>query len=181
MIEQDGYKMRKNNNLSTLFQCSALMLMMIPGLLFAEDTKVRYVNVPKLMQEAPQAQAAKERLRNKFSKQKKELEECNEDVDILDGKLRRDGREMEKVARDRMLETIGRKRRECSELTDELQEKYNTNRNAELEELNKLIYGIIEKMAESKEIDLIIGPPIIYTKDQVDLTEAVLDELSRKK
>ena len=167
--------------ISKCCQYSLLLLLITPTLLWAEDDKIRFVNVPEIMKESLQAQAAKNRLEKEFSSQKKELDECDEDLDILDGKLRRQGREMEKGKRERMLDTIRQKQRECKELSNKIGAAYNARRSEELEKLNKVIYSVIEKIAKEKNIGLIVGPPIIYTNDQVDLTDVVLEELSRIK
>ena len=150
-------------------------------LVAAQDaTRIGFVNIPAIMESSSQAKAAQKRLRDEFTEPRDELDECRDGLNRLDKKLRREGKEMEEKRRQRMIDTVMRKRRECGEIQDDLQEEFNDRRSEELGELQQLIYVVVKKIAEKEDIDLVLGPPIIYKNDQIDLTEMVLEELSKR-
>ena len=49
-----------------------------------------------------------------------------------------------------------------------------------MEVLQTRIYKVIKSIAVKRDFKLIMGPPVIYADDQVDLTKEVLDVLSRE-
>lgn len=153
---------------------------LFPLVLAADATKVGFVNIPVIMENSSQAKAAQKRLRDEFTEPRDELDECRDGFNRLDKKLKREGKEMEEKRRQRMIDTVMRKRRECDELQDDLQKEFNDRRSEELGDLQKLIYAVVKKIAEKENIDLVLGPPVVYKNDQVDLTDMVLDELSKR-
>ncbi len=146
----------------------------------AADAGVGFVNIPVIMDKAPQAKIAREKLQREFSGRRKQLDDCRRDIEDLDRKLRREGRDMEKSRRDRMIARIKSRRRECGDLREEFEADFNRRRGEELNELQKQISGVIERIAEKRELKLIVGPPVIYVDEQRNLTEEVLDALARE-
>lgn len=141
---------------------------------------IGFVNVPEIMDKAPQSRDAQEKLEREFSPGRKKLQECSEEIDNLDRTLRRDGREMEKARRDRMIDRVKKRRRECGDFKEEFEADFNKRRSEEINALQKQINGVIKKIAERKKLMLILGPPVVYADDQVNLTQEVLDALSRE-
>ncbi len=142
---------------------------------------VGVVNVPAIMDKAPQAKDVRERLEQEFSSRRKQLQDCGEEIDDLDRMLRREGREMEKSRRDRMIDRIKRRRRECGDFRQEFEVDFNRRRSEELNALQKQISEVIKEIAERRKIELIFQHgPIIYADEKVNLTDEVLDALTRK-
>ena len=139
-----------------------------------------FVNISVIMEKAPQARTAREKLQQEFSGRREELEECGRDIEDLDRRLRREGRDMEKSRRDRMIDKIKKRRKECGGLQEEFEADFNRRRSEELGELQKRISGVIESIAKQRQFKLIVGPPIIYVDEQMNLTEEVLSRLSRE-
>ncbi len=162
----------------TIVASAIAVSFIMSGAVFSQTPPVGFVNIPKIMEDSPQAKAAQKRLQNEFSDTRDELNACREGVGRLDNKLRSEGKDMDTDRRERMIETITRKQRECSEIQNDLQSKFNKRRSEELNQLQKLISQVIRQIAESKAIDLIVGPPaVLYKSEQIDLTEAVLKAL----
>lgn len=159
----------------------SMLLVLIPHWSFAQNSKVGFVSIPKIMENSAPAKAARKRLQNEFSDTRDELNACSEGLERLDKKLRSEGKEMDEDRRERMIETITRKRRECDEVRTDLESKLNKRRSEELDDLQELIAKAVRKIAEDRKVDLIVGPPtVLYRSDQIDLTEAVLKELDNR-
>ena len=142
--------------------------------------EVGFVNIPLIMDKAPQAKAAREKLQQEFSGRRAELEDCRKDIENLDGMLRREGRDMKKSRRDRMIDEVRSRRRECGHLREAFEEDFNRRRSEELSTLQKQISRAVEDIAEKRGLNLIVGPPIIYVDERKNLTDKVLDTLSRE-
>ena len=156
-------------------------LLITAGMSANADASVGFVNIPKIMEEAPQAKAARQKLQREFSSRREELEECGETIKDLDRMLRREGRDMEKSRRERTIDKIRKERRECDDLRTDFETDFNKRRNEELNELQKEITEVIEDIARKGGFKMIVGPPIIYVDDQMNLTEEVLKILSRER
>ena len=146
----------------------------------AADFKVGFVNIPTIMAKAPQAKSAREKLQQEFSSRRREIESCSREIEDLDQMLRRDGRSMEKSRRDRMIDKARKENRECDGLKEEFEADFNRRRGEVLKELEQQISKIIKNIAQRQDIKLIVGPPVVYIDEQMNLTEEVLDALSRE-
>lgn len=166
-----------------IYGCSfvALAFLSVAHAQSTSPVKIGFVNIPKIMEESSQSKEAQKRLRSEFSDTRDELSQCSESLELLDKKLRNEGKEMSEDRRERMIETITRKRRECGEIQNELQGKFNKKRSEELQGLQKIISRIINEIAEEEKYELILGPPILYTSKQVDITDKVLKRLDKEK
>ena len=164
-----------------MFAVSAVVLLCAVYNTDAHATNgVGFVNMPVILEQAPQAKATRARLQKEFSGRRQKLEDCGEDIGELDRMLRREGREMEKSRRDRMIDRIKKRRRECNDLREEFEADFNRRRTEELNTLQKQISAVIRGIADRRKFKMIVGPPIIYVDDQMDLTTEVLDALSRE-
>ena len=178
---------RLNSYLIFLWVIATVTLLLLPVIGFAQDsdktqtTKVGFVNIPKIIKEAQQAKEARGRVRDEISGEKERLDACAEGFQKLEKKLRREGEDMPEARRKRMIDTLVQKRRECEEIKEDLNEDLNKERNKQFGKLQKLIYEVVETIAEKKNIDLVVGPPVVYYNDTVNLTDEVLAELSRRK
>ncbi|MGU9978078.1 MAG: OmpH family outer membrane protein [Candidatus Oxydemutatoraceae bacterium WSBS_2016_MAG_OTU14] len=162
----------------------AALTMMLTSAVYAQgetNSKIGFVNIPLIMEESSQAKEAQKRLRERFSDTREELSECSKSLELLDTKLRSEGKDMTEDRRERMIETITRKRRECGEIQSELQSKFNKKRGEELQGLQKLISRIITDIAEEEKFNIVLGPPVLYKDKQADLTDKVLKRLNKEK
>ena len=164
---------------------AGVLLVLAPAWSFAQTSaqtsKVGYVSIPKIMENSVPARAARKRLQNEFSDTRGELNACSEGLARLDKKLRSEGKDMDEDRRERMIETITRKRRECDEIRSDLESNLNKRRSEELDALQELIAKVVRKIAEDRKVDLIVGPPtVLYRSEQIDLTDAVLEELDKQ-
>ena len=146
----------------------------------AADAGVGFVNIPAIMQKAPQAKAAREKLQQEFAGRREALEDCQDEIQDLDSKLRRDGRNIEKRRQERMIDRVKSRRRECGKQKEEFEADFNKRRSEELSTLQKQISSVIERIAKKRSFNLIVGPPIIYVDEQRNLTDEVIKTLERE-
>lgn len=146
----------------------------------AAELKVGYVNAVKVIEEAPQGEAALKKLEAEFGPRDKKLVAMQAKVKKLEDELDKNGLLMKDAQRRaKELEIVGLKR-DVRRATQEFREDYNLRRNEELAALQKIVYKVIVDIAKQENYDLILHEGTIYASKRVDLTDKVLKKLGKK-
>ncbi len=156
-----------------------LALMLLPGSAAAAELKIGYVNAVKVIEEAPQGEAALKKLEAEFAPRDKKI------VD-MQNKLKKLEQDLEKNAlllkdsehRSKEFEIITLKR-DISRATQEFREDYNLRRNEELASLQKVVQKAINEMARQDNYDLILESAV-YAGPRADITDKILKKLGKK-
>ena len=154
-------------------------VLLLPGAVAAADLKIGYVNAVKVIEEAPQGEAALKKLEAEFAPRDKKIVE-------MQNKLKRLEQDLEKNAlllkdsehRSREFEIISLKR-DLSRATQEFREDYNLRRNEELAALQKIVQKTINEIAKQENYDLILESAV-YAGPRADITEKILKKLGKK-
>ena len=156
------------------------MLMAVAFGANAAELKVGYVNAVKVIEEAPQGEAALKKLEAEFGPRDKKLVAMQADVKKLEDALEKNGLLMKDAERrSKELEIVGLKR-DLRRATQEFREDYNLRRNEELASLQKVVFKAIVEIAKQENYDLILHEGTIYASKRVDLTDRVLKKLGKK-
>lgn len=143
----------------------------------AQQGKVGYVSLERLLRDAAPAKAASARLESEFKKREQDMQEMANRLRGLSEKLDKDGAvmsESERTKRSRELSDLDkdfqRKRRE-------LQEDLNQRRNEEMAAIIDRANRVIKQIAEAEKYDLIFQEAV-YVSPAVDITDKVLKALN---
>ncbi len=142
----------------------------------AQSIKIGYVNAVKLVEEAPQGEAALEKLEAEFGPRDGELRSLRDQVNRLEEELEKDSlvlRESERLEKERQLRSL---RRRLTRSRQEFREDYNLRRNEELGKLQAVVTEAIVEIAKSEGFDLILQDSV-YASQKIDITEKVLRKL----
>ena len=153
---------------------------MAPGLLFAASLKVGYVNTVKVIEQAPQAKTALERLEKEFAPRDKKLVEKRERIKTIETELEKNSLVLNDAERRNKERELLNLKRDVRRATQEFREDYNLRRNEELAALQKLVYKSIVDLAKKKQFDLILHEGTVYASEQIDITDQVLESLRSK-
>ena len=144
------------------------------GVAGAQELKIGVVNVPVLMERAPQAKVAMEALQEEFAPRQRvivvkqtEFEELTEkvrsDFDVMgDTELLNDEKDLRDL------------QREVTRLQTEFREDLNLRRNEELGELQRSLLKEVQDYAQTTNYDLVVGDGVLYASSTVNITELVL-------
>jgi outer membrane protein len=146
----------------------------------AEGYKVAFVEVPRLLQDAPQVAAVRENLKKEFARRDKDLVALQGEIKKIEEKLQRDGAILSDVETQRLERDLVGKQRKLKAAQNEFQEELSLRQN---EELNKLRRQIAEEIIEvSKEdgLDLVLETGVGFASDRANVTEKVLERLKAK-
>lgn len=146
----------------------------------AVDLKVGYVNAVKVIEEAPQGEAAKKKLEAEFGPRDKKLVSMQAKIKQLEDDLEKNGLLLKDTDRRAKEQEIVVLKRDLRRATQEFREDYNLRRNEELAALQKIVYKVIVDIAQQENYDLILHEGTIYASKKVDLTDKVLKKLGQK-
>lgn len=144
---------------------------------YAADTRIGIVNTAKILKEAPQAEAARKKLKNEFAPRDVKIVELQKAIKAIEDKLSKDAAIMSDAARKKQEREIVSKKRDVKRSREEFTEDFNFRRNEEIGKLQKLVSETILSLAQEKQYDIILNESVIYVSPQVDITANVLELL----
>ena len=148
---------------------------------WSAEIKIGFVNVARVLQQAPQAEAAKKRLEKEFAPRDKRLVAMQKEVKKLQEKLSRDAAVMSDAERRKLEREIISKQRDLKRAQEEFREDFNLRRNEELGKLQRQVFEAIKSLAKDEGYDLLLTDGVVYASDKVDVTEKVQKRLAKIK
>jgi outer membrane protein len=155
-----------------------LGLLLIANASYAE-LKIGVVNIPAVLEKAPQAEKATKRLEDKFSSRKRQLDALQKDIQTQEEKLTRDAAVMGESERANLERNLLNKKRDAKRTYQEFTEDVNVSRNEELGKLQRRIVEAIREIAKDQKFDLLLTEGVIYASEQIDITAQVQQKLSK--
>ncbi|EGW19777.1 OmpH family outer membrane protein [Methylobacter tundripaludum] len=142
------------------------------------DLKIGFVNIPAVLEKAPQAEKAKKRLEQEFSPRDKQLVAQQKEIQSMDERMAKDAAVMGESARVNLEKDILNKKRDAKRAQQEFSEDFNARRNEELGKLQRRIVEAIREIAKDQNFDLLLTDGVIYASDKIDVTSQVQQKLS---
>lgn len=153
-----------------------LGLLVVANVSYAE-LKIGFVNIPAVLEKAPQAEKAKKRLEQKFSPRDKQLVAQQKEIQTMEDKLTKDAAVMSESEKANLEKDLMNKKRDAKRSQQEFSEDFNANRNEELGKLQKHIIEAIREIAKDQNFDLLLTEGVIYANDKIDVTAQVQQKL----
>ncbi len=141
------------------------------------EIKVGFVDVPRVLDKAPQAEAARTRIEAEFAPKDRELLRQQKELRKLEDRLIRDRDVMAAAERSRLERQIRTMKREIRRAQEEFRDDLNLRRNQELAKLQRKVVTAIRSLAQQEQFDLIIGDGVLFASRRVDITDKVLGRL----
>ena len=145
----------------------------------AEGFRVAFVEVPRLLQEAPQVGAVRDSLKKEFSRRDKDLVALQGEIKKIEEKLQRDGAILSDAETQRLERDLVAKQRKLKSAQNEFQEELSLRQNEELNKLRRQIAEVIIEVAKEDSLDLVLETGVVYASDRANVTEKVLERLKR--
>lgn len=142
------------------------------------DLKIGFVNIPAVLEKAPQAEKAKKRLEQEFSPRDRQLVAQQKEIQTKEERMARDGSVMGDAERANLEKDIINKKRDAKRSQQEFSEDFNARRNEELGKLQRRIVEAIRAIAKDQNFDLLLTDGVIYASEQIDVTTQVQQKLA---
>lgn len=146
----------------------------------AAELKVGYVQVDKILQEAPQTAESGKKLEKEFSPRSQELDRMQKQIKDLQTALDKDSLTLSEAARRDKERDISNLKIEFQRKQRELREDVNLRKNEELSVLQDRINKAVTAVSEAEGYDLVVYGGVAYASKKVDITDKVLKSLGKK-
>ncbi len=153
-----------------------LGLLLSANVSFAE-LKIGFVNIPAVLEKAPQAEKAKKRLEQEFSPRDKQLVAQQKEIQSKEERMTKDAAVMSESERSNLEKDILNKKRDAKRSQQEFSEDFNARRNEELGKLQRRIVEAIRSIAKDQNFDLLLTDGVIYASEKIDVTAQVQQKL----
>lgn len=144
------------------------------------ELKVGYVQVDKILQEAPQTAESGKKLEREFSPRSQELDRMAKQIKDLESTLDKDGLTITEAERRNKERDVQNIKIEFQRKQRELREDINLRKNEELGSLQDRINKAVQTVAKAESYDLVMYSGVAYATDKIDITDKVLKLLGKK-
>ncbi len=146
----------------------------------AADLKIGYVQVDKILQEAPQTAESSKKLEKEFAPRSQELERMQKQIKDIETALDKDALTMSETDRKNKERDASNLKIDFQRKQRELREDINLRKNEELAALQDRINKAVTSVSESEGYDLVVYGGVAYANKKIDITDKVLKSLGKK-
>ena len=140
----------------------------------AQEMKIGVVNLPAVIERAPQTKAAMDALQEEFAPRQREFQAKQAEYEELAAKAQKDLAVMGETERRNAEGKLRELQRDLTRLQTEFQEDINLRQNEEYGLLQRSILKEVQDFAEAQGFDLIVGDGVLYANSSVNVTDEVL-------
>lgn len=154
-----------------------ILLSLLSTTAMGADIKIGFVDIPYLIDEAPQARAASSRLEREFAPRQNRIKEQKLELEKLRSELDDDSTDSSERA---VIEREYRKtERRMKRDEQEFREELNIQKNQEFKQVRVYVLDAIATFAKRHNYDMIISDGVLFANKTVDVTDKVLLELQQ--
>lgn len=146
----------------------------------AAELKVGYVQVDKILQEAPQTSESGKKLEREFSPRSQELDRMAKQIKDLEAALDKDSLTISEAERRNKERDVQNIKIEFQRKQRELREDINLRKNEELSVLQDRVNKAVQSVSEAEGYDLVVYSGVAYASKKIDITDKVLKILGKK-
>lgn len=158
--------------------CLALALgLLTQAAAWAQDYKIGYVNLDRIMRDSAPAKAAESRLEGEFKRREKEIDDMAVKVKQASDKLGKEAPTLTEVEKSRRQRELLDQDRELQRKRREFQEDFSQRKNEEVSNLIERTNRIVRQIFEQERYDLILQDPA-FASPRLDITEKVIKALN---
>lgn len=159
---------------------AAVVLALAGGLAQAQDLKIGYVDLQRVLRDAQPAKAAQAKLESEFGKREKELADLAARLKAASERLDRDAPTLAESERSRRQRELVEQDREFQRKRREFQEDLTQRKNEELAQVLDRANRAVKQIFDQEKYDLIVQE-VVFASPRVDITKRVIDALNNGK
>lgn len=139
--------------------------------------RIGFVDIPYLIERAPQALEAEQRLETEFAPRQRELETQRTDLAELLAEMSDATLELTEDAYAQLDRESRSLERRIKRNEQDFREELNIQKNNEFKNVRVLVLEAIAQFGETHDYDLIISDGVLYANKRIDVTERILESL----
>ncbi len=143
-------------------------------------TRIGYVDMKRLLDNAPQVVAGRQKLEREFASRDAALKADEKKAAELRAKQAHASASSTKADADALQREIDALDRSVKRSRDNLRTELKTRSDQELDKSWREINDAVVQFAREQGFDLIVPSPVVYASPKVDVTEQILERLRRQ-
>jgi outer membrane protein len=143
----------------------------------AQELKIGYVNLDRVLRDAGPAKAAQSKLESEFSRREKDLSDVATRLKSASDKFEKDAPTLSESERSRRQRDLVEQDREFQRKRREFQEDLNQRKNEELAGVLDRANRVVKQIFDSEKYDLIVQEAV-FAGPRVDITDKVIKALN---
>ncbi len=151
-----------------------LMIVAVPAA--AQQLRVGYVDMKRVLDSAPQVLAGRDQLDLEFRPRNEAIEFQERQVKAMEDRL-----QLGDIAEDtriRLERDLREMRRNVNRQKEDLRDELSFRRTEEVQKLESQINQAVQVIANNNGYDLILSSPVVYADPSLDITQLILDQLA---
>jgi outer membrane protein len=160
--------------------CVAVLSLLGAQQLWAQEFRLGYVNLDRIIREASPSKNAQAKLEQEFARREKDLQEIGNALKSAADKLEREALTLSESQRAARQKQVMEQDRDFQRKRREFQEDLNARKNEELQQVFERANRVVRQLAEAEKYDLIIQEAV-YVSPKHDITDKVIRSLNSAK
>ena len=144
------------------------------------DLKVGYVEVQKILQEAPQTIEINKKLEKEFNVRSDKLKTDIKTLTDRQAAFNKDSLAMKDSEKESKVKGLDQLRIDIQRKDRELKEDFNIRKNEELAALQDQVNKAVTSVAKAEGYDLVVYNGVAYANEKIDITDKILKSLGKK-
>ena len=143
------------------------------------QTSIGFVNLERILREAPPAQQAQKKLESEFSQRAQDLSKQAEQLKKMQENLEKNAVTMPESERQKREREFGDSSREFQRKQREFNEDLAQERKKEFEGVIERANRAVRRVAEAEKLDLVLqNDHVVWASSRIDITDKVIKALS---
>jgi outer membrane protein len=143
------------------------------------QSRIGFVNLDRILREAPIAQRAQKKIEAEFARRDQELQKTAEQLKKLQETLEKNGMTMTETDRQKRERDLNDLNREFQRKQREFREDLTTRRNEELSGVIASANAAIKRIADQEKYDIIFQDAV-WASERIDITSKVIEALKEE-
>ena len=165
--------------ISSTLLAALLAIASLPALA-QSATRIGYVDMKRLLDNAPQVVAGRQKLDREFSPRDSELSAEETRLAAMRSRQARDSAGMQRAEAETLRREIDALDRSIKRKRENLRSELKSRSDQELDRSWREINNAVIEFAREQNIDLIVPSPVVYASQRIDVTDQVLERLKRE-
>ena len=145
------------------------------------EVKIGFVEIQKILKNAPQTVSANKKLEKEFTKRTAKLKKAVKVIQAKETKFRKDSMTMADKDRAKIQKEIQSLKIDAQRTEREVREDIDMRRREEIAKVQKLVNVAVENVAKEQGYDLVLYQGVAYAGKKVDITDIVIKALGKLK
>lgn len=178
-------KVKRSVRATRIAMASALLVALallsaVPAAAQSPAMRIGYVDMKRLLDNAPQVIASRQKLEREFAPRDNALNAEEAKLAAMRARYERDRATIDSGAAEALRREIDALDRSIKRNRENLRSELKTRSDQELDRSWREINNAVVEFAREQGIDLIVPSPVVYASQRIDVTDRVLERLKRE-